>query len=111
MKSPSEGSAAVGSSARDYITSRRAWGVFSGARACPRGRAQVKFGAALEPLRLFGGSFGAATFIASTIAGQVLVSIMLDHFGVVGFAARPVTAPRLLCALLLIAGVLLVRKF
>lgn len=71
---------------------------------------------------LFGGVFvtaaaafaprlGAATFISITIAGQVLVSILLDHFGVVGFAARPVTAPRLLGVLLLIVGVLLVRKF
>jgi bacterial/archaeal transporter family-2 protein len=59
----------------------------------------------------FAPRLGAATFISITIAGQVLVSILLDHFGVVGFAARPVTAPRLLGALLLVAGVLLVRKF
>ena len=59
----------------------------------------------------FAPRLGAATFISVTIAGQVLVSILLDHFGVVGFAARPVTAPRLLGALLLIAGVMLVRKF
>lgn len=59
----------------------------------------------------FAPRLGAATFISITIAGQVLVSILLDHFGVVGFAARPVTVPRLLGALLLIAGVLLVRKF
>ena len=54
---------------------------------------------------------GAATFISVTIAGQVLVSILLDHFGVVGFAERPLTPLRLLGALLLVAGVLLVRKF
>lgn len=59
----------------------------------------------------FAPRLGAATFISITIAGQVLVSILLDHFGAIGFAARPVTAPRLLGALLLIAGVLLVRKF
>ena len=59
----------------------------------------------------FAPRLGAATFISITIAGQVLVSILLDHFGVVGFAARPLTVPRLLGALLLIAGVLLVRKF
>ncbi len=59
----------------------------------------------------FAPRLGAATFISITIAGQVLVSILLDHFGVVGFAARPVTALRLLGALLLVAGVLLIRKF
>jgi transporter family-2 protein len=46
-----------------------------------------------------------------TIAGQVIVSILLDHFGAVGFAPRPATLPRLLGALLLVAGVLLIRKF
>lgn len=59
----------------------------------------------------FAPRLGAATFISITIAGQVFVSILLDHFGVVGFAARPVTVPRLLGALLLVAGVLLVRKY
>jgi len=59
----------------------------------------------------FAPRLGAATFISVTIAGQVLVSILLDHFGSIGFAARPVTPLRLLGALLLIGGVLLVRKF
>jgi bacterial/archaeal transporter family-2 protein len=59
----------------------------------------------------FAPRLGAATFISVTIAGQVLVSILLDHFGAVGFAARPVTPLRLLGALLLVGGVLLVRKF
>jgi uncharacterized membrane protein YdcZ (DUF606 family) len=40
-----------------------------------------------------------------------LVSVLLDHFGALGFAARPVTPLRLLGALLLVGGVLLVRKF
>lgn len=59
----------------------------------------------------FAPRLGAATFISITIAGQMLVSILLDHFGLVGFASRPATAPRLLGALLLVAGVLLIRKF
>lgn len=59
----------------------------------------------------FAPRLGAATFISVTIAGQVLVSVLLDHFGAVGFSARPVTPLRLLGALLLVAGVLMVRKF
>jgi transporter family-2 protein len=54
---------------------------------------------------------GAATFISLTIAGQMFVSVVLDQFGLVGFAARPATPLRLLGALLLVAGVLLIRKF
>lgn len=59
----------------------------------------------------FAPRLGAATFISITIAGQMFVSILLDHFGLAGFAARPATALRLLGALLLVAGVLLIRKF
>jgi len=59
----------------------------------------------------FAPRLGAATFISITIAGQMVVSILLDHFGLVGFAPRPATALRLLGALLLVAGVLLIRKF
>ena len=59
----------------------------------------------------FAPRLGAATFISVTIAGQVIVSMLLDHFGAVGFAERPVTPLRLIGALLLVAGVLLVRKF
>jgi bacterial/archaeal transporter family-2 protein len=54
---------------------------------------------------------GAATFISLAIAGQMLVSILLDQFALVGFASRPATPLRLLGALLLVAGVLLIRKF
>jgi transporter family-2 protein len=59
----------------------------------------------------FAPRLGAATFISVTIAGQVLVSVLLDHFGAVGFAERPLTPLRVLGALLLVAGVLIVRKF
>lgn len=59
----------------------------------------------------FAPRLGAATFISVTIAGQVFVSILLDHFGLVGFPSRPATPLRLIGALLLVAGVLLVRKF
>ncbi|MET0625937.1 MAG: DMT family transporter [Pyrinomonadaceae bacterium] len=59
----------------------------------------------------FAPRLGAATFISVTIAGQVLVSVLLDHVGAVGFAERPLTPLRLLGALILVAGVLMVRKF
>ena len=54
---------------------------------------------------------GAATFISLSIAGQMLVSILLDQFGLVGFAQRQASPLRVVGALLLVAGVLLIRKF
>jgi bacterial/archaeal transporter family-2 protein len=52
---------------------------------------------------------GAATLFALVIAGQVLAAVTMDHFGAFGLTAHPVGAPRLAGAVLLIAGVVLIR--
>ncbi|KPA88477.1 DMT family transporter [Pseudomonas sp. RHF3.3-3] len=52
---------------------------------------------------------GAGGFVALALAGQVIASLILDHFGLFGLAARPVDGVRLVGALLLIAGVLTVQ--
>jgi bacterial/archaeal transporter family-2 protein len=52
---------------------------------------------------------GAATFFALLIAGQMLGSIVFDHFGVLGLPVHPVGAIRIAGAVLLVAGVVLVR--
>jgi transporter family-2 protein len=52
---------------------------------------------------------GAATLIALVVAGQMLVTITLDHFGAFGLTPHPVSLSRLLGAALLIAGVVLIR--
>jgi bacterial/archaeal transporter family-2 protein len=53
---------------------------------------------------------GAATFIALLITGQMVASITLDHFGVLGLAVRPIDLSRLIGVALLIAGVVLIRR-
>ncbi|MDO8981346.1 MAG: DMT family transporter [Afipia sp.] len=53
---------------------------------------------------------GAATFISLLIAGQMLTSITMDHFGWLGLAQRSIDLPRLIGAALLIAGVVLIRR-
>ena len=69
---------------------------------------------------LFGGAFillailllptlGAATLFALVIAGQVLAAITLDHFGALGLTPHPISTARLAGAVLLIAGVALIR--
>lgn len=55
---------------------------------------------------------GASGFIALALAGQVVASLVLDHFGLFGLfglVERHVTLPRLLGAVLLIAGVALIQ--
>ncbi len=53
---------------------------------------------------------GAATFIALLVSGQMLASIIFDHFGMFGLVQRTVDLPRLLGVALLVAGVVLIRR-
>lgn len=53
---------------------------------------------------------GAATFIALLIAGQMLASVTFDHFGWLGLAQRPIDLSRVIGVILLIAGVVLIRR-
>ncbi len=53
---------------------------------------------------------GAATLIAALVAGQMIASLVVDHFGWVGFAQHAVTPMRLAGAALVVLGVVLVRR-
>jgi bacterial/archaeal transporter family-2 protein len=53
---------------------------------------------------------GAATLIAAIVAGQMLMSLLVDSRGWVGFAQQPLTATRVIGGLLVVAGVLLVQR-
>lgn len=52
---------------------------------------------------------GTAGMIALVMAGQVLCSLLLDHYGVLGLPVLPVSAKRLAAAALLLAGAALMR--
>jgi bacterial/archaeal transporter family-2 protein len=54
---------------------------------------------------------GAATLVAVILAGQAVASLLVDHFGWVGFEENPITPGRLLGIALVGAGVALVRIF
>ncbi|MFN2470183.1 MAG: DMT family transporter [Gaiellaceae bacterium] len=54
---------------------------------------------------------GAATLVAVILAGQAVASLLVDHFGWVGFDENPVTPGRLAGMGLVAAGVALVRVF
>ena len=53
---------------------------------------------------------GAATMIALVLAGQIGISLILDHFGLFGYAQKDLSWQRLLGASFLGAGVFLIRK-
>jgi len=53
---------------------------------------------------------GAATVVALVVAGQLLTSLLFDQFGVLDIPTHPLNLSRLAGALLLLAGVLLIRR-
>ncbi len=53
---------------------------------------------------------GAANLVSLSVAGQLLAAIVLDHYGLLGFALHPANSWRLLGMGLIVAGVLLVMK-
>ena len=53
---------------------------------------------------------GAGTLIAAVVGGQMVASIVLDHFGWVGFPVHPVSVVRLLGAALVILGVAFIQR-
>ena len=69
----------------------------------PLGALIVLAGAALTA------RLGAALFIALVVGGQLLCSLALDHFALMGLEEQPVTAGRILGALLVVAGVACIK--
>ncbi len=53
---------------------------------------------------------GLASLITIGIAGQVLMALWLDHFGALGLPREPISLARVGGALLVVAGVVLVRR-
>jgi len=53
---------------------------------------------------------GAATLLSVAIAGQMTFAVVLDHYGLVGFPLRPMSPGRALGAVLLVVGVVMIRK-
>jgi len=54
---------------------------------------------------------GATNFIICVVAGQILASLLIDHFGLVGLPVREVNLGRVAGAALIFIGMLLVQWF
>jgi len=55
-------------------------------------------------------TLGAGGIVAATIAGQLAISVVIDHFGLVGVAKQPITALKILGIALLALGTYLVVR-
>lgn len=54
---------------------------------------------------------GVATTVTLIIAGQMLMSLVMDHYGLLGVPVKEISYARVGGAILVIAGVVLIRKF
>lgn len=52
---------------------------------------------------------GAAVMVALIITGQMIVSLLLDHYGLVGYTRNTLSPARIMGTLLLLSGVFLIR--
>ena len=67
------------------------------------------FGALYVGVATFAGPrLGALLLLALTVAGQMLASVIVDHFGLLGFPQHPVSLGRVVGIVLLISGIWLV---
>ena len=56
-------------------------------------------------------TLGTALTFALIIAGQLLAAMVIDHYGWLGMSVQEISAGRVIGAVLLIAGVILIRKY
>jgi len=71
----------------------------------PLGALIVLAGAALTQ------RLGAAPFIALVVGGQLLCSLLLDHYALLGLAEQPITLGRVVGAALVVLGVVCIKYF
>ena len=66
----------------------------------------------LSGVRFYSGGtqIGALALVSLLLAGQLVASILIDHYGWLGFPVQKMNIQRLLGVMLLVGGFLLVRK-
>jgi transporter family-2 protein len=83
------------------VAGRVPWWAFSGGL----------FGATFIALAIFLiPKLGAASFIVLLVTGQMLASVMVDHFGWFGLHEHPIDLSRLVGTALLVGGCVLIRR-
>ena len=52
---------------------------------------------------------GAVSMLALIVSGQMFASVVLDHYGLIGYTVHPINVGRVCGVLLLVGGVVLIR--
>ena len=59
---------------------------------------------------VLGPRLGASALLALTLFGQMVAALIVDHYGAIGFPQNPITPTRLVGAVLLVGGVILILR-
>lgn len=59
---------------------------------------------------LFIGTIGAGAYAALTVSANLVTSLVIDHFGWLGVPPHPITPSRIIGALVLVTGVILITR-
>jgi transporter family-2 protein len=54
---------------------------------------------------------GVALAFSLVVAGQTITALIFDHFGLLGITVQPISIGKIIGALLLVAGVILIRNY
>src|SRR6478736_2045257 len=54
---------------------------------------------------------GATATVAYILAGQMVASTLIDHFGLIGVHVHSLSIPRVIGVVLIIVGVIIIQKF
>jgi transporter family-2 protein len=94
------------------IATRAPWPAMSAMRSIPAWAWLGGFCGALyvATVSFTGPKLGATTVLALTLLGQSIMSLLVDHYGLVGLPVNPVTLTRMLGVLLLLGGALLIAR-
>jgi transporter family-2 protein len=55
-------------------------------------------------------TLGGAAYIALLVTGQMVAALVVDHYGWLGVAQRPIDVPKMIGVALLVGGVVLMRR-
>ena len=94
------------------LATRAPWPDLTGVRSIPAWAWFGGFCGALyvATVAFTGPRLGATTVLALTLLGQSVVSVVVDHYGLVGLPQNPLSVLRVLGVLLLLGGALLIAR-
>jgi transporter family-2 protein len=95
------------------LSSLKPWPTMADVKAMPRWApfGGLLGGAAILAMITVASQVGVSTLNALLIAGQMFIALLLDHFGLMGFARRAASVQRFAACVMITVGIFLMAKY